>query len=140
MNLSDEVYCVINCIGDLQTLLFCLLVNKWWHEHAKSKLLVLPFKDLLGKETCVQCALVECLFITPRIAQKYPYSVKRRYGGGCYNVFPLPSTIHKILQDCGGFQGMFDRKTKRDKRSKSAIESTSREAGRATLVSYGTRS
>jgi hypothetical protein len=123
MDLSDEVYCVINCIEDLQTLLYCLLVNKWWQEHTKNKLLVLPFKDLLGKETCVQSALVECLFITPRIAQTYPYSVKRRYGGGYYNVFPLPKTIHEILNDCGGFRGMLERKRKRDTRSKSAIES-----------------
>lgn len=123
MTSYDEVYCILQHVNDLKTLGSCLFVNKCWSHQAKDRLLATPFCRLLNEDKCVQSDLLECLFITPRIAENYDYSCKRRYGGGFYKIFDLPQTIFRILDDHGGISGIKKRQRLREQRSTSAKES-----------------
>lgn len=127
MDLYDELSCIFDFVQDLQTLQHCLLVCKIWSDFAKRRLQSLPFYTFLRHhEHCVQHDLVTHLYVTPRLVQSYPFKTKRRYGGGCYHLFPLPDTIHKILKDHGGLQGIEMRKQRRELRSWQQIQAKQR--------------
>lgn len=116
----DEVECVLNHVDDIATLLQCLLVNKTWSIMARLHLNALPFAQLLQKDSCLQEELLKYMCITPRLANTLDHRKKRRFGGGVYKIFPLPSTVLTVLEEHDGLQGLAMRQSKRATRSRNA--------------------
>ena len=69
---------------------------------------------MLG-ETSLQKDLVAALRLSTKKVKEAEYTLKRRYGGGCYNIFAHDSAISLFYKN-GGWDGLEKRMARYEKR------------------------
>ena len=136
--LPDELWALMFAIDD-DVAARCFSLNRLLHILAKHWLIsrnVLPprVRRLKERDTCVQSDLCEALVLPPKTVRPKLFHVKRRRGGGHYNIFLASRAVDALVEENGGLLGLRKRIVARRTRAANKVKKRKEDESKRAVI------